>query len=54
MPLNSQTKDIVVLDLGQLTLENEFHLIDLGDTPGHNKALYEQYQVKLTDLEMYR
>lgn len=54
VPLNSQTKDIVVLDLGQLTLENEFHLIDLGDTPDHNKVLYEQYQVKLTDLEMYR
>ena len=54
VPLNSQTTDIVVLDLGQLTLENEFHLIDLGTTPGQNKALYEQYQVKLTDLEMYR
>ena len=54
VPLSSQSSDIVVLDLGQLTLENEFLLLDADSTGVKSMALYEQHYVKLTNLEMYR
>ena len=54
VPLSSQSSDIVVLDLGQLTLENEFLFLDADSTGGKSMALYEQHYVKLTNLEMYR
>ena len=59
VPLSSISRDIVVLDLGQLTLVNEFVQLDVGfgkDNSGKDNSvvLYEQYSVKLTDLQMYR
>lgn len=59
VPLSSLSRDIVVLDLGQLTLANEFFQLDVGfATDGSTKdssvVLYEQHYVKLTDLQIYR
>lgn len=54
VPLSSLSRDIVVLDLGQLTLLNEFLLLDVGSSTDTSVALYEQHYVKLTNLQMYR
>ena len=53
VPLSSKSQEIVVLDLGQLTLQNEFCFIQVGIAEG-DKALYEEHHIKLTDLKMYR
>ena len=54
VPLSSRSCDIVVLDLGQLTLLNEFLLLDMGFSTDMSVALYEQHYVKLTILQIYR
>ena len=54
VPLSSQSRDIVVLDLGQLTLANEFLRLEVGFSDDQRIALYEQYDVKLTELQVYR
>ena len=54
VPLNSLSHDIVVLDLGQLTLMNEFLSLDVGFSDEQSVALYEQYYIKLTELKLYR
>jgi hypothetical protein len=54
VPLGSQSHDIVVLDLGQLTLRNELLTVSVGFSEEMNVALYEQYDVKLIQLQMYR
>ena len=60
VPLSSLSCDIVVVDLGQLTLVNEFFQLDVGfvtDGGGAKDSsivLYEQHYVKLTDLQIYR
>lgn len=54
VPLSSLSRDIVVLDLGQLTLQNEFLLLDVGFSADMSVALYEQHYVKLTNLQIYR
>lgn len=54
VPLSSLSRDIVVLDLGQLTLLNEFVLLDVGFSTDLSVALYEQHYVKLTNLQIYR
>lgn len=54
VPLSSLSHDIVVLDLGQLTLQNEFLLLDVGLSSDMSVALYEQHYVTLTNLQIYR
>lgn len=54
VPLSSLSQDIVVLDLGQLTLVNEFLLLDVGFAKNKSAVLCEQCYVKLTNLKMYR
>ena len=54
VPLNSESLEIVVLNLGQLTLTNMFHVLDTGFAAEQNRALYEEYLINLTDLEVYR
>lgn len=54
VPLSSLSHDIVVLDLGQLTLRNEFLLLDVGLSADMSVALYEQHYVTLTNLQIYR
>ena len=60
VPLSSLSCDIVVVDLGLLTLVNEFFQLDVGFAADGGSAkdgsivLYEQHYVKLTDLQIYR
>ena len=54
VPLNSKSCDIVVLDLGQLCLTNGFFGVDVGFSKDRNIALYEQHDLKLTKLQLYR
>ena len=54
VPLSSLSCDIVVLDLGQLTLVNEFLLLNVGFSKDKSVALYEQYDIKLTELQIFR
>ena len=51
VPLSSKSRDIAVLDLGQLILANVFHV---GFSKERGVAIYEQYNVKLTQLQVYR
>lgn len=54
LPLSSKSQDVVVLDLGQLTLTNGFFGLDVGFSKERSVALYEQHHVKLTQLQLYR
>ena len=54
VPLSSKSRDIAVLDLGQLTLANVFLGTDVGFSKERSLAIYEQYNVKLTQLQVYR
>ena len=54
VPHSSLSHDIVVLDLGQLILANGFVVVDVGFSEDKNKALYEQYSIKLTELQIFR
>ena len=54
VPLSSLSRDVVVLDLGQLTLTNEFSALDVGFSKKQSVALYEQHDVRLTQLQVYR
>ena len=52
VPLESQSKEVVVVDLGTLTLSNTFHLT--RPEAEQDPALYEQYAIKLTQLQVFR
>ena len=54
VPLSSQSQDIAVLDLGQLAIVNTFLGLNVGFSKERSVALYEQYDVNLTQLQMYR
>jgi vacuolar protein sorting-associated protein 13A/C len=54
MPLNSESCDVVVLDLGQFSLRNGFLGLDVGFSKDKSMALYEQHNMELKDLKLYR
>lgn len=54
VPLSSLSCDIVVLDLGLLTLSNKFCRLDVNFSPEQSVVLYEQLDIKLEELNLYR
>ncbi|XP_064396100.1 intermembrane lipid transfer protein VPS13C-like isoform X3 [Halichondria panicea] len=53
VPLHSNSGEVIVADLGVLRLSNSFHLVG-GWSGGERPPLYEEYDIQLKDLQVYR
>ena len=49
VPLKSDSEEVVLADLGRLTLSNTFY-----HPPMEKTAFAEEYSIHLTDLEVFR
>lgn len=49
VPLHSDSDEVIVADLGMLTLSNTFHTV-----PAEKRAMGEEHNVKLSNLQVTR
>ena len=59
IPLKSDSKKVIVADLGSLSLSNTFHIakkVDVTSDAGvkQQAAIYESHVIKLNNLQIFR
>lgn len=53
VPLKSDSKEVIVADLGSLSLSNTFHIAKRTDVV-QQAAIYERHVIKLNNLKVFR
>ena len=59
IPLKSDSTEVIVADLGSLSLSNSFHVAKIMDVTSdlgviQQAAIYERHDIKLNNLQIFR